>query len=133
MMFRYTFARADVADRIEAAVRTVLAAGLRTGDIALPGERDDRHAGDGRRGGGGTGAEHDPIRLQQARKVMAMRVGFVGWRGMVGSVLMQRMREERDFEHIDPVFFSTSHGRRQGPGDRQGHAAAQGRAATSRR
>ncbi len=37
-----------------------------------------------------------------------MRVGFVGWRGMVGSVLMQRMREERDFELIDPVFFTTS-------------------------
>ena len=37
-----------------------------------------------------------------------MRVGFVGWRGMVGSVLMQRMQEERDFEHIDPLFFSTS-------------------------
>ena len=39
MMFRYTFARADVADRIEAAVRSVLAQGLRTGDIAQPGER----------------------------------------------------------------------------------------------
>jgi 3-isopropylmalate dehydrogenase len=39
MMFRYTFARTDVADRIEAAVRRVLAGGLRTGDIALPGER----------------------------------------------------------------------------------------------
>ena len=38
MMFRYTFARSDVADRIEAAVRKVLAQGLRTGDIALPGE-----------------------------------------------------------------------------------------------
>ncbi|HET9668065.1 MAG TPA: aspartate-semialdehyde dehydrogenase [Casimicrobiaceae bacterium] len=37
-----------------------------------------------------------------------MRVGFVGWRGMVGSVLMQRMRDERDFESIEPVFFSTS-------------------------
>jgi aspartate-semialdehyde dehydrogenase len=37
-----------------------------------------------------------------------MRTGFVGWRGMVGSVLMQRMLEERDFERIDPVFFSTS-------------------------
>jgi aspartate-semialdehyde dehydrogenase len=36
------------------------------------------------------------------------RVGLVGWRGMVGSVLMQRMQEERDFDHIDPVFFSTS-------------------------
>jgi len=37
-----------------------------------------------------------------------MRVGLVGWRGMVGSVLIQRMREERDFESIEPVFFSTS-------------------------
>jgi aspartate-semialdehyde dehydrogenase len=37
-----------------------------------------------------------------------MNVGIVGWRGMVGSVLVQRMREERDFEAIDPVFFSTS-------------------------
>jgi len=37
------------------------------------------------------------------------RVGFVGWRGMVGSVLMQRMRAENDFSHIDePVFFTTS-------------------------
>jgi aspartate-semialdehyde dehydrogenase len=37
-----------------------------------------------------------------------MRVGFVGWRGMVGSVLMERMRAERDFDGIEPVFFSTS-------------------------
>jgi len=37
-----------------------------------------------------------------------MRVGLVGWRGMVGSVLMQRMVEERDFDHIDPIFYSTS-------------------------
>jgi aspartate-semialdehyde dehydrogenase len=37
-----------------------------------------------------------------------MQVGFIGWRGMVGSVLVQRMREERDFDLIDPVFFSTS-------------------------
>lgn len=36
------------------------------------------------------------------------RVGLVGWRGMVGSVLMQRMQEERDFDHIEPVFFTTS-------------------------
>jgi aspartate-semialdehyde dehydrogenase len=35
-------------------------------------------------------------------------VGLVGWRGMVGSVLMQRMREEGDFAQIEPVFFSTS-------------------------
>ncbi|WP_375754136.1 aspartate-semialdehyde dehydrogenase [Vibrio sp. HN007] len=37
-----------------------------------------------------------------------MRVGLVGWRGMVGSVLMQRMVEEKDFDHIEPVFYSTS-------------------------
>jgi aspartate-semialdehyde dehydrogenase len=35
-------------------------------------------------------------------------VGIVGWRGMVGSVLLQRMQEEADFAHIEPVFFSTS-------------------------
>jgi aspartate-semialdehyde dehydrogenase len=35
-------------------------------------------------------------------------VGLVGWRGMVGSVLMQRMQEEGDFAEIEPVFFSTS-------------------------
>ena len=39
MMFRYTFAREDLAARIENAVRVVLASGLRTGDIAQPGER----------------------------------------------------------------------------------------------
>ena len=37
-----------------------------------------------------------------------MKTGIVGWRGMVGSVLMDRMRAERDFDVIDPVFFSTS-------------------------
>jgi aspartate-semialdehyde dehydrogenase len=37
-----------------------------------------------------------------------MRVGLVGWRGMVGSVLMQRMREENDFALFEPFFFSTS-------------------------
>ncbi len=37
-----------------------------------------------------------------------LKVGFVGWRGMVGSVLMERMREENDFMAIDPYFFSTS-------------------------
>jgi len=37
-----------------------------------------------------------------------MRVGFVGWRGMVGSVLMQRMQAEHDFDTIEPLFFSTS-------------------------
>ena len=36
------------------------------------------------------------------------RVGLIGWRGMVGSVLMGRMQQERDFDRIDPVFFTTS-------------------------
>src|SRR5690606_24868559 len=43
------------------------------------------------------------------------RVGLIGWRGMVGSVLMQRMREERDFDLIEPVFFTTSNVGGQGP------------------
>ena len=37
-----------------------------------------------------------------------MKVGIVGWRGMVGSVLLQRMVEENDFAGIEPVFFTTS-------------------------
>jgi aspartate-semialdehyde dehydrogenase len=37
-----------------------------------------------------------------------MQVGLIGWRGMVGSVLVQRMREEHDFDVIDPIFFSTT-------------------------
>ena len=44
-----------------------------------------------------------------------MNVGIIGWRGMVGSVLVQRMREERDFDFIDPVFFSTSQAGVAGP------------------
>ena len=43
------------------------------------------------------------------------RVGLIGWRGMVGSVLMQRMLEERDFDLIEPVFFTTSNVGGQGP------------------
>ncbi|MGB3288652.1 MAG: aspartate-semialdehyde dehydrogenase [Burkholderiaceae bacterium] len=39
---------------------------------------------------------------------MSQAVGLVGWRGMVGSVLMQRMRDENDFSLFQPVFFSTS-------------------------
>ena len=44
-----------------------------------------------------------------------MRTGFVGWRGMVGSVLMHRMQAERDFDHIEPVFFTTSQVGGKGP------------------
>jgi len=43
------------------------------------------------------------------------RVGLVGWRGMVGSVLMQRMRDENDFENFEPVFFTTSQAGKAGP------------------
>jgi len=45
------------------------------------------------------------------------KVGFVGWRGMVGSVLMDRMRAEKDFALIDPVFFTTSNIGGKGPGE----------------
>lgn len=44
-----------------------------------------------------------------------MRLGIIGWRGMVGSVLVQRMREERDFDHVNPLFFSTSQAGGAGP------------------
>ena len=44
-----------------------------------------------------------------------MNVGIIGWRGMVGSVLVQRMREEGDFADIDAVFFSTSQAGATGP------------------
>lgn len=44
-----------------------------------------------------------------------LKVGFIGWRGMVGSVLMQRMREENDFSLIEPIFFTTSQPGGQGP------------------
>ncbi|WP_241569708.1 aspartate-semialdehyde dehydrogenase [Rosenbergiella collisarenosi] len=50
-------------------------------------------------------------------------VGFIGWRGMVGSVLMSRMNEENDFSVINPVFFSTSQHGQPAPvfaGHRQG-------------
>ena len=43
------------------------------------------------------------------------KIGFVGWRGMVGSVLMDRMRAENDFALIDPVFFTTSNVGGKGP------------------
>ena len=41
-------------------------------------------------------------------KTIGNRVGLVGWRGMVGSVLMDRMLAEKDFDLIEPIFFSTS-------------------------
>ncbi|CAA0107344.1 Aspartate-semialdehyde dehydrogenase [BD1-7 clade bacterium] len=44
-----------------------------------------------------------------------LKVGFVGWRGMVGSVLMERMLDENDFANIEPVFFTTSNVGGEGP------------------
>ncbi len=44
-----------------------------------------------------------------------LKVGFIGWRGMVGSVLMQRMLEENDFALIEPQFFTTSQIGGKGP------------------
>ncbi len=51
------------------------------------------------------------------------RVGFVGWRGMVGSVLMGRMQEENDFAEIaEPVFFTTTQQGQEGPDVGRGSA-----------
>jgi aspartate-semialdehyde dehydrogenase len=49
-----------------------------------------------------------------------LRVGLIGWRGMVGSVLLQRMREEGDFARIEPVFFSTSNAGGEAPKEANG-------------
>jgi aspartate-semialdehyde dehydrogenase len=49
-----------------------------------------------------------------------MKVGLVGWRGMVGSVLMQRMVEENDLAEVTPVFFSTSQAGQAAPDFGQG-------------
>ncbi|MBP9219458.1 MAG: aspartate-semialdehyde dehydrogenase [Sterolibacterium sp.] len=51
------------------------------------------------------------------------KVGLVGWRGMVGSVLMQRMREENDFAQIEPLFFTTSNVGGSAPDVGQGSAS----------
>lgn len=44
-----------------------------------------------------------------------LKVGFIGWRGMVGSVLMERMQSENDFQGFEPVFFTTSQAGQAGP------------------
>lgn len=54
-----------------------------------------------------------------------LKVGFVGWRGMVGSVLMQRMQEDGDFDGIEPIFFTTSQVGQAGR-HRRGRASTQG-------
>lgn len=56
---------------------------------------------------------------------MSQSVGLVGWRGMVGSVLMQRMRDENDFSLFQPVFFSTSNAGGAAPSWADGAGALQ--------
>jgi aspartate-semialdehyde dehydrogenase len=53
------------------------------------------------------------------------RVGLVGWRGMVGSVLMERMQQEGDFALIEPVFFSTSNAGGAAPAQAKGEGRLQ--------
>jgi len=54
-----------------------------------------------------------------------LRVGMIGWRGMVGSVLLHRMREENDFADIEPIFFSTSNIGGTAPGEARDGATLQ--------
>ena len=44
-----------------------------------------------------------------------LKIGFIGWRGMVGSVLMDRMSKENDFKDYEAVFFTTSNVGGEGP------------------
>jgi len=53
------------------------------------------------------------------KAVRKLRLGLVGWRGMVGSVLLDRMTQEGDFELFDPVFFSTSNAGGRAPAGAQ--------------
>jgi aspartate-semialdehyde dehydrogenase len=56
---------------------------------------------------------------------MSKLVGFVGWRGMVGSVLMDRMIQEKDFDLIEPLFFSTSNSGGKAPAMAKNEATLQ--------
>lgn len=58
-------------------------------------------------------------------KGIMLRVGIVGWRGMVGSVLLQRMREENDLAGVESVFFSTSNAGGEAPAEAGAGAALQ--------
>ena len=44
-----------------------------------------------------------------------LKIGFIGWRGMVGSVLMERMIQEKDFHDYEAIFFTTSNVGGKGP------------------
>ena len=56
---------------------------------------------------------------------MSKLVGLVGWRGMVGSVLMDRMVQEKDFDLIEPIFFSTSNAGGKAPAMAKAHTTLQ--------
>ena len=56
---------------------------------------------------------------------MSKLVGLVGWRGMVGSVLMDRMQAEGDFDLIEPIFFSTSNAGGKAPAQARTHTTLQ--------
>ena len=61
-------------------------------------------------------SEYQITKTKVKQKVsIVKKVGLVGWRGMVGSVLLQRMTEEGDFAFCEPVFFSTSNAGGDGP------------------
>jgi aspartate-semialdehyde dehydrogenase len=64
---------------------------------------------------------------------MSKLVGLVGWRGMVGSVLMDRMQAEGDFDLIEPVFFSTSNAGGKAPAQAKNETTLQDAFTTSTR
>ena len=53
--------------------------------------------------------------MNQTVEQTMKKVGLVGWRGMVGSVLLERMKQQHDFAHIDTTFFTTSQAGQLGP------------------
>jgi hypothetical protein len=144
MMLRFTLNQPQAADRIESAVKAVLSAGLRTGTSGAKARRrsararwvmpslrpspgktittrpsvSDRLAPPLWTPANEPGTQQGSGFNRKGKTEMAL-VGLVGWRGMVGSVLMDRMQAEGDFALIEPVFFSTSERRRQGAGDFQ--------------
>ena len=71
-----------------------------------------------------TRGQRDGSHPETVRVMAVRRVGIIGWRGMVGSVLLERMRAEHDFDHVEPVFFSTSQVGRPRARRRPRHGAA---------
>src|ERR1700754_2298409 len=65
--------------------------------------------------GNPAGRALQPGAASHTKERVVLRVGLVGWRGMVGSVLLDRMRQCGDFKGIEPHFFSTSAAGTTGP------------------